>query len=61
MQASDFLPKIATILQSVFLNIYNCVWKLAFLKSGHVAVIVISHDNYIYMLAVYNICMINVD
>ena len=38
MQASVFLPEVATIIQMVtnwyiFLNIYNCVWKLAFSNS----------------------------
>ena len=39
MQAFIFIPEIATIIQMVkklvFLNIYNCVWKLAFLKFNH--------------------------
>ena len=37
MQASVFLLKIQHFkyLKSVFLNIYNCAWKVAFLKSSH--------------------------
>ena len=40
MQASVSLPELQyfKLLNSIYLNIYNCVWKVGFLKSRYIIV-----------------------